>query len=183
MLSSPTPSVLTAPASSLHVRHHDDKSGLLIRDSTESWSPHAESSSVHPEPDLGGEQLIVSIVLTAGIAQLSTPPPSPHPRSVTSIWKAWRKQGRERNQSSLSPWTGDGGQVWPEDKCSCAETSQECDTPPALEDEGSWDAGPSVAALPSVCAFEESSFLPWTHHQSLPSQCLPQWKLYFPSWG
>lgn len=39
--------------------------GLLIKDSTECWSPHAESSSVSPEPDTAGAQLIVSIVWTA----------------------------------------------------------------------------------------------------------------------
>ena len=109
-------------------------SGLLIKDSIESWSPHAESGSVSPEPE-PGSTAIVSIVLTAldsrclsALCSSLHPHPIPQAQSVTSIWKAWKKQGGERNWSSLCPLTGDGGKVWPEDKGSCAETSQACDT-------------------------------------------------------
>lgn len=117
---------------------------------------HTESSNVSPKPD-PGEHSLLSVLfwqpLTAGICQPSIPPsiPLPRPWSVTSVWKAWRKQGGERNQSSLFPLTRDGGQVWPKDKCSC---------------------------VLQVCAFEEGNFLPWPHHWSTSSWYPTQWRPY-----
>lgn len=119
---------------------------------------HAESSNVSPKPDLGEKSLLSVLFwkpLTAGICQPSIPPSIslPRPRSVTTFWKARRKQGRERNQSSFCPLTRDGGQVWPKDKCSC---------------------------MLQACAFEEGNFLPRTHHQSTSSWYPTQWRSYSP---
>ena len=66
---------------------------------------------------------------------LGTAPPEGGKRS--QAWEGLPPEGGERSQASGCRLTRDGGQVWPEDTGSCAETAQGCVAAPALEDEGS----------------------------------------------
>ena len=106
--------------------------GLLLKDSIESRSLHAESSSVSPEPDLGST-LIVSIVWTALDSRyLSTLHSSfhPHPQHAHTTsqchfsLESTREGGGEKSQALGCQLTRDGGQGLPEDTGSYAETAQ-----------------------------------------------------------
>lgn len=73
-------------------------SGLLIKDSIESWSPHGESGSVSPEPE-PGSTAIVSIVLqplTAGVCQPSIPPSTPTPPRRLKVSLPFGRHGRSK---------------------------------------------------------------------------------------
>ena len=93
-----------------------------------------------------GAQLIVSIILTALdswylSALHSSLHPHPQQAHTTSqchfSLESMEGGGGERSQASGCRLTRDGGQVWPEDTGSCAETAQGCVAAPTLEDEGS----------------------------------------------